>query len=213
MAGRWRAWGPGIAGVLAAGLAFLAGHDGGGRPPALPATQPGTDLETDAREEEPERQPGPAWVESFGDLLGRTFRAVGAQGTALRERAEGFYGAYRLLRALGMSDAEIAAFIAGQARSRLERELGGHTLTAADMRKVLDGVQDTVVRAAEEVDVRLDLGGDFVRRVREGVQATRTGREDALAALERGVATGKEQLRKLLSEGTGDRDQGTGKRE
>ena len=203
MANRWRLGGAGLAGVLAAVGAFLSGHDGGRNLPALPerSPEPVTDAEIAA---EPEAQgkvrPSERWSESFGELLGRTVRNIGAQGTAMKERVEGFYGAYRLLRALGMSDAEIAGFIAGQARNKLERELNKNSLTAADMRKVMDGVQESVIRAAEDVDARMNLGGDFVRRVRDGVQATRAGREDALLGLEKGVAAGKEQLRKILRE-------------
>lgn len=206
MAGRWRRTGAGLAGMLAAVAAFLSAHEGGGR--AVPIVQ-GEVLPKDADTTEEEAKPRPSerWAESFGELLGRTVRTIGAQGTAMKERVEGFYGAYRLLRALGMSDAEIAGFIAGQARAKLERELNKTTLTAADMRKVMDGIQETVIRAAEEADERLDLGGDLVRRVRDGVQATRAGREDALLTLEKGLTAGKEQLRRLLKEqGTAQKD-------
>jgi hypothetical protein len=202
MAAMWRLVGAGIAGAVAAALSVLSGQDGGGQ--AVTVKQ--DEIVPEGAESGPARagataaRPPERWAEGFGDVLGRTLRAVGAQGTALKERVEGFYGAYRLLRALGMSDAEIAAFIAGQARARLERGLEARTPTAADMRTVLDGAQESIVRAAEDVDARLDLGGDFVRRVREAAQATRTGREDALIAVERAVATAKEQLRRLLRE-------------
>lgn len=208
MANRWRLGGAGLAGVLAAVGAFLSGHDGGRNLPAVPerSLEPEVDAEV-ISEPRAKMRPSERWSESFGELLGRTVRNIGAQSAAMKERVEGFYGAYRLLRALGMSDAEIAGFIAGQARDKLEREINKNSLTAADMRKVMDGVQESVIRAAEDVDARMNLGGEFVRRVRDGVQATRTGREDALLTLEKGVTAGKEQLRKVLREQNAAKDE------
>jgi len=67
-----------------------------------------------------------------------------------------------------------------------------------DARPVLESVENAVLRAAEEVDTRLNLGGDFIRRVRDGAVAARAGREDALTGLEKGFSQGREQLRKFL---------------
>lgn len=187
--------GGGLAAALAAAVAFLAGQDGDGaeRPHAELPVDPGGRRPSD--ENPPPTEKG---RETFGDMVGRAFRTLGAQGDALRERAEGFYGMYRLLRALGMTDQEIAMLVARQARTWLEREADDRRPTAADTRRVVDALQETVVRAAEEVDVRLDLRGEFVRRVREGVQATKTGREDAILAAERSLATARELLRQIL---------------
>lgn len=202
MIGPWLVVSAGITAAVAAAFSLLAGQDSGGQVGLSNGTKMLPEADSVSGSQPDDMGPGPSerWAEAFGDLLGRTVRAVGTQGAVFRERVAGFYGAYRLLRALGMSDAEIAVFIAGQARARLERRLEGRALTAADLRHVLDGVEETVVRAAEEVDERLNLGGDFVRRVREGAQAARTGREDALIAVERALAAGREQLGRLLRE-------------
>ena len=179
--------------VLATGAAFLSAHGGGDRtaPEDTPRALP---------ERTGDPLPEPAGrADSFGEALGKAFRGLGAQGSALKERLEGYYGMYRLLRALGMSDAEIARLVAGQARDRLEQDLRERTPTAGDARRVMDDLQERVLRAAEDVDSRLGLGGDFVRRVREATLAATTGREDALISLERGATAAREQLRKALN--------------
>lgn len=185
--------GAGVSIVLAAAAAFLAASDGSRQ--VLTSGEDTTTTDTGAGAGSTPEQ----WAEGIGDLVGRAVRSMGARGGAVRERIEGLYGIYRLLRALGMSDAEIATLVAEQARQRLGRGLPEPVLSAEDARRVLDGVQDTVVRAAQEVDVRLDLGGDFVRGVREAALAARAGREDAFVALERGVGAAREHLRRVLN--------------
>src|SRR5262249_7797448 len=93
-------------------------------------------------------------AESFAEMLGRAARGIGEPGQALRERVEGLQAAYKLLKALGMSDADIARLVADQGRQLLAQELEERTLTAADARRVIDNVQETVVRAAQDVDER-----------------------------------------------------------
>ena len=197
MAGRrrWRL-GSGAAAVLAGALAFLSGQDGGGTGRAS------TNLPVDPRrgDELDDEAPPANEGERVSYMMGRAFRTLGAQGSTLRERAEAYYGIYRLLRALGMSDQEIAALVAQQVRYRVERRLEGRAPTAADTRQALDGLQETIIRTAQEVDMRLDLGGAFVRPVREAVLAARAGREDAFITVERTVATAREQFRHLIKE-------------
>jgi hypothetical protein len=192
----------GLATAITAALAFMSAHEGGGG--AKPAeVRPNGDrkrAEIEAAESNVDAAAPPREdrAEAFAEMLGRSFRMLGVQADAVRERIEGYYGIYRLLRTLGLSDQEIAALVAQQARTRVERELRGRTLTAAETRRALDGVSETVVRAAEGVDERLNLGGEFVRRVRDGVQASKAGREDVLIGLDRGLAAAREQLRKVL---------------
>ena len=199
MAGRrWWRLGSGAAAALAGALAFLSGHDGGGAGRAS-AHLPVDPRREDERDEEiPPANEG----ERVSYIMGRAFRTLGAlaQGGPLRERAEGYYAMYRLLRALGMSDQEIAALVARQVRDRVERRLEGRAPTAADTRQALDALQETIIRTAQEVDTRLSLGGGFVRPVREAVLAARAGREDAIITVERTLATAREQFRLLIKE-------------
>ncbi|MBI2761214.1 MAG: hypothetical protein HYX51_07305, partial [Chloroflexi bacterium] len=181
--------------ALAAASFFAAG--GGG--PVVPSRSLPEKNDGEGEEDKDELGRGFEAGEKFAEMLGRTFRSVGDRGVAIKERFEGFVGIYKLLKSLGMSDKDIAALVAEQARIQLGREASERTPTAADARRVMDGLQDTVIKAAQEVDVRLDLGGNFARRVRDAVQSTKTGREDALLFTERGVAVAKEQLLKVLN--------------
>lgn len=196
-----------VRGALAAALgtltAFMAGYEGGGplQPAAGPPVEPPERRDGDVGSSPIGTTPEERGAEKVGEVLGRLVRSVGAQAELMRERVEGLYGMYRLLKALGMTDQEIAALIARQGGTWLERELAGRAPTAADTRRLLDSLQETVIRAAATVDEGMDLHGDFVRRVREGAQATRPGREDAILAVERGVAAAREQVRRLLNEG------------
>lgn len=197
MAGRGRGWLGGAGAAMLGGLVSLLSVWGGDRDDAggrLPVER------NDATHPEAGPDGGASGdrAQGFGESVGRLLRNLGEQGDALRGRVEGLYGMYRLLRALGMTDQEIAALVAREASSRLQRGLRESTPTTGDVRQVVDGLQELVLHAAEDVDERLDLGGDFVRRVREGVQATRAGREDALIALDRGVGTARDQLRRVL---------------
>ena len=163
-------------------------------------------LPTPTGEDEPPARPAPKFeqrVEAFGALLGRTVQSVGARGAALRDRAEQGYAVYRVLRALGMSDAEIAGLIARQARSWVETEVLDQAPTADDARRAADDLAERVVRVAAEVDDRLGLHGDFVRPVREGLQTAKAGREDALTAAERTLAGARALFRTLLKEDEG----------
>ncbi len=194
MAGRGVWAGSVVTAVLSGLLSVLSGHDGDegrGERAGVPA-----EVERERRNGQPPTLEDRAV--SFGEEIGRIVRTLGAQGEALRERAEGLYGMYRLLRAFGMTDQEIAALIAREASGRLQRGLRDSAPTTANVRRVVDGLQELVIHAAEDVDERLDLGGDFVSRVRDAVQASRTGREDVLIAVERGAATAREQMRRIL---------------
>jgi hypothetical protein len=194
MAGRGVWAGSVVTAVLSGLLSVLSGQDGDegqGELAGVPA-----ETERGRRNGQPPTLEDRA--ASFGEEVGRIVRTLGAQGEALRERAEGLYGMYRLLRAFGMTDQEIAALIAREAGERLQRGLRDSAPTTANVRRVVDGLQELVIHAAEDVDERLDLGGDFVSRVRDVVQASRTGREDVLIAVERGAATAREQMRRIL---------------
>lgn len=186
----------GLAMILAATGAFMAAFDG--RPHAgLPAGKLSPGAQND-HDDGPRRSPPEQWAETFGDLVGRAARSLGARGDVWRGRIEGVYGMYKLLRALGLTDQEIAALVAKQVRWRVERGVAEIAPTPDDVRRAGDGLEETIIRAAQDVDVRLGLGGEFVRRVRESVQASRAGRENTFTGVERGMATAREQLRRLL---------------
>lgn len=119
-----------------------------------------------------------------------------APGKRASRRAGGLYAMYRLMRAFGLSDAEIARRLAERAGGRLDESL--ERVQPADARPAFDALADTLVRAAEDVDTRLDMHGDLVRHVREGAVAARAGREETIAALERGLQQGREGLRRAL---------------
>jgi hypothetical protein len=190
---RWERWLGGGSAVVLGALSMFAGHDGGRVPVRTEPAEPPAN-------EEPRDEIGRGFEtgEKVAETLGRAFRGVSEWGSTVRERVEGLVGVYRLLRGMGMSDREIAALVAEQARIQLGRGLEDRKPTAADIRRVVDSVQETVVRSAQEVDTRLNLGGDFSRRVREGVQASKAGREDAIIFTERGLTAAREQLLRLL---------------
>ncbi|MFN8558519.1 MAG: hypothetical protein U0531_14640 [Dehalococcoidia bacterium] len=68
--------------------------------------------------------------EHMAEVVVRGFRRLGARGEELRGRVEGYYGLYRVMKALGMSDADIAALVARQAgrpdRARCARPHAHH---------------------------------------------------------------------------------------
>jgi hypothetical protein len=74
-----------------------------------------------------------------------------------------------------------------------------------DLRRLSDAAFAAVIRAAEDVDERLELRGDFVRQVRDLIQAARVGREDALHAFERGSVAARALLARLLEQLDGSR--------
>ncbi len=125
----------------------------------------------------------------------------------MRERVEGLLGIYRLLKAMGLTDQQIATLVADQARGMLGREVEQRQLTAEEMRSVADRLQDSVIRAAQEVDDRLWLSGGLARPVREAVVATKAGREDVLPVIERTAGQGREALLKLLTKRTPSREE------
>lgn len=189
----------GITAATSTALAFFARYDGGAIAPKPDARALPEAGDTSLDDRLPDSFPGPGLLETAATLAGQAARLAGTRGQALRERAEALVGAYRLLRALGMTDAEIARFVAEQAAERAGRGLDQHAPDTDDMRRVVDTVQESVVRSAQLVDQRLNLNGEFVRRVRDGIQASRTGREDVLVVLDRGLGVARAQLRSLLS--------------
>lgn len=192
----------GAAAALGVGLAFCAGVDGS-RPPVEDAGLP---VPSEGPSDE-DRSGSEQLAESFGRLIGRLSRRVEKQSTAMRERVEGLLGIYRLLKAMGLTDQQIATLVADQARGMLGREVEQRQLTAEEMRRVADRLQDSVIRAAQEVDDRLGLSGGLARPVREAVVATKAGREDVLPVIERTAGQGREALLKLLTKRTPSREE------
>ena len=105
-----------------------------------------------------------------GALL-RTLENVGLRGSRLHERAEQLYALYRLMKALGFSDADIARLVAKNASDKLDEGLD--RVRPSEVRPAFEAVEDALVGAAAEVDMRLRLNGDFIRRVRDGAIAAR----------------------------------------
>ena len=179
-----------LAGTAAAWLSVSPG----GRPSGWdPDDEDGAYRYEDEEEEESALPP----------VVERAFDRLGIRGGRLHERAEQYYAMYRLLKALGLSDAEIATLVVQKGGERLDEELG--RVRPSETRGLFEAVEETVVRAAAEVDARMDLGGDLVRRVRESAVAARVGREEALSGLERGLSQGREQLRRVLRGLAGDK--------
>lgn len=191
--GRWGWSGAGMAAVLGWLAAFLAGGAGEGRGAAAGGGLPAIPRRND------EGGSGGSQAGGLRALLRRLAETLGEQGALLRERVEGLAATYRLLRAMGMTDQQIAALVAEQARTLLVQRVGGRAPEQEDLRRLSDALFAAVVRAAEDVDQRLDLGGDFVRQVRDLIQAARAGREDALRAFERGSSAARALLERLLA--------------
>ncbi len=198
--GRWGWSGVGMATVAGWLAAFLAAGAGEGRRAAAESGLPA--LPKRGREDDGHPAAGQGGLRA---LFGRLAEALDEQGALLRERVEGLITTYRLLRAMGMSDQQIAALVAETARAQLARRLGGRTPERDELRRLSDAVFMMVVRAAEDVDERFDLKGDFVRQVRDLVQAARVGREDALHAFERGSVAARALLARLLEQFDGGR--------
>ncbi len=196
--GRWGWSGVGMAAVVGWLAAFLAAGTGEGRRAAAESGLPA--LPKRGREDDGDPAAGQGGLRA---LFGRLAEALDEQGALLRERVEGLIATYRLLRAMGMSDQQIAALVAEAARAQLARRLGGRTPERDELRRLSDAVFMMVVRAAEDVDERFDLKGDFVRQVRDLVQAARAGREDALRAFERGSTAARALVERLLAQSDG----------
>ncbi len=192
--GRWGWSGVGMAAVAGWLAAFLAAGTGGERRGAAERRLPVPSGRDDEEGTAEDRGAGPR------GLLGRLAEALGEQGALLRERLEGLAATYRLLRAMGMSDQQIAALVAEQARTLLVQRLGGRAPEQENLRRLSDALFAAVVHAAEEVDERFDLKGDFVRQVRDLIQAARVGREDALRAFERGSSAARALVERLLAQ-------------
>jgi hypothetical protein len=114
----------------------------------------------------------------------------------VHERAEGFYAMYRLLKTLGYSDAEIAKLAMQKAGTGVDENL--ERVRPSEARALFEALEEAALRGATELDTRLSLRGDLIRLVREGTQAARSGREDLLTGLERGLVHGRESLRRAL---------------
>lgn len=137
----------------------------------------------------------PADDDGLPPIVERAFERLGLGAGAMRERAEGMLGIYRLLKALGLNDADIARLVVQKGGERLDSSVDIHR---SDVRPVFDALEDSVLRAAEEMDARLNLHGDLIRRIREGAATARAGREDVLASLSRNLTQGREGMRRLL---------------
>lgn len=133
-----------------------------------------------------------------GELLGKGVRAIISGKDSMRRRYESLRGIYRLLREMGMSDAEIAKLVATQGREFLGQELSERTLTAAEINRALDNLNYTVLKAITEVDDRLNLDGELIERAQLSLATTRRGRTQAAAHLETAYAAVRSRLLKLL---------------
>lgn len=130
-----------------------------------------------------------------GALL-RMLEGLGLRGSPLHERAEQIYALYRLMKALGFSDADIARLVAKNVGEKVDEGLD--RVRPAEVRPIFEAVENVLVGAAAEVDTHLRLNGDFLRRVHASALAARAGREDVLLGLERAVDQGREQFRRIL---------------
>lgn len=130
-------------------------------------------------------------------VVERAFVRLGLRESAAYERTEAAVAMYRVMKVLGLSDADIAKLVLRNAGGRVEEEVG-RRVNPVETRRLLDQIEDSVIDAAIEADQRLNLNGDLVRRVRDTALLARAGREDALTGIERGVAQGRELLRRLL---------------
>ena len=129
-------------------------------------------------------------------VVERAFARLRLQGSGVHERAEGLYAMYRLLKTLGYSDTDIARLALQRAGDSLDDGLD--RVRPTDARVAFETLEDAAVRAATEIDTRLDLRGDLIRLVREGAVAARSGREELLSGLERGLVEGRGHLRRIL---------------
>lgn len=174
--------------TMGAAAMWLSVHPGQGQQqPKLPPVDEDDDDYNPLNE--PEEDVLPPVVQAAFDRLG-------LRGGRLHERTEGMVATYKLLKSLGVSDADIARLVVQRAGDQVDEGL--EHVRPAEARLLFEAIEDVVVRAAEEVDTRLNMRGDLVRRIRDSAVATRSGREEALAGMERGLAQGREQLRRLL---------------
>jgi hypothetical protein len=133
-------------------------------------------------------------------VVAKAFATLGLRESGLHERTEGLYAMYRLLKAMELTDADIAKLAVQKAGERLDEGL--MNVRPAEARPLFEALEQTVLRAAVDVDERLELRGDLVRPLREAVALARAGREEALSALDRGFNEGREGLRRALTSET-----------
>jgi hypothetical protein len=129
-------------------------------------------------------------------VIEAAFKRLGLRDSAVYEQTEGYYAMYRVMKTLGFTDADIAKLVLQKAGERVDEGLEG--VRPTETRAVFAAMEEAALRAAAEVDARLSLNGDLIRRVREGATAARAGREDVLLGLERGLTQGREQFRRIL---------------
>lgn len=134
--------------------------------------------------------------EGLPPVIESAFKRLGLRDSAVYEHTEGYYAMYRVMKTLGFSDADIAKLVLQKAGERVDEGLD--QVRPTETRAVFEAMEDAALRAASEVDGRLSLNGDLIRRVREGATAARAGREDMLLGLEHGLTQGREQLRRML---------------
>jgi hypothetical protein len=173
---------------LAAGLGMMAvsiATNGGGRR-MVDADRRGTD--TDAEDDADEGGLPP--------VVERAFAQVGISGSRLHERTEQVYAMYRLAKAVGMSDADIAKLVVQKAGEKLDDGL--ERVRPVETRPLFEAIEEGLLRVAAETDSRLDLGGDLMRRMREHLIEARANREQTLAGLDRTFEQGRSELRRLL---------------
>src|SRR3712207_1735665 len=169
-----------VAGVtLGAVMTLLSVQPGGGQPKLPPP-----DEDEDDDDYNPLNEPD----EVLPPVVEQAFARLGLQGSGVHERAEGLYAMYRILKTLGYSDADIARLALQRAGQSVDDGLD--RVRPTDARVAFEALEEAAVRAAAEVDTRLDLRGDLIRLVREGALAARLGREDLLTGLERGLQEG-----------------------
>jgi hypothetical protein len=175
-----------VAGVtLGAAMTLLSVRTGGGQPRLPPPDEDDDDYN-------PLNEPD----EVLPPVVEQAFARLGLQGSGVHERAEGLYAMYRVLKTLGYSDADIARLALQKAGSSVDEGLD--RVRPSDARVAFEALEEAAVRAATEVDARFDLRGDLIRLVRDGAVAARSGREDLLMGLERGLQEGRGHLRRIL---------------
>ena len=171
--------------TLGAGMTLLSMNAGGERQERQP-------LDEEDEDYNPLNEPD----EVLPPVVERAFARLGLQGSDVHERTEGLYAMYRLLKTLGYSDTEIARLALQKAGESVDDGL--ERVRPTEARVVFEALEDAAVRAAMEVDARLSLRGDLIRLVREGAVAARSGREEVLTGLERGLVEGRAHLRRIL---------------
>jgi hypothetical protein len=186
--GMWLERVAGVAGAAAAiAASWLSVSSGSGRAERPP-------LDEDDEDYNPLNEPDDE--EGLPPAIDAVFTRLGLRDSPMYEHTEGYYAMYRMLKTLGVSDADIAKMVLQKAGEQVDEGLGRVRPTEA--RAVFEVMEDAALRAASELDTRLTLHGDLVRRVHEGATAARAGREELLLGLERGLLEGREQLRRIL---------------